>query len=105
MDLIKHLERQIKFSRKAFGPGERSLGICDHISKELEEIKKNPTDLMEWIDVVILGFDGAWRAGYTEEEIANALVTKQGINESRSWPNWRDAEPGKAIEHIKEEKA
>jgi len=101
MDLIKHLTRHKEFSEKTFGPGNRTLGLCNHIAKELEEIKSSPFDLMEWIDVVILGFDGAWRAGFTPEEIAKALEVKQSINKEREWPDWRTAESGKPIEHIR----
>jgi len=103
MDLIKHLENQKRFSEKTFGPGDahdRADGLIDHIQKELEEIRECPGDLMEWIDVAILAFDGAWRAGYSPDVIAKALVSKQAINEKRSWPDWRTAEPGKAIEHL-----
>ena len=101
MNLIKHLRRQRKFSFNTFGPGERTEGILDHIRKELKEIEEAPADLEEWIDVVMLALDGAWRAGYTPLEIANALANKQKKNEARNWPDWRTAEPGKAIEHVR----
>lgn len=101
-DLLAHLRRQCAFSLRTFGPGERTRGLIDHIIKKLDEIESDPTDLSEWIDVVILALDGAWRIGATPEEIVAALVAKQTKNESRSWPDWRNAEPGKAIEHIKD---
>jgi len=99
--LVIHLHRQKAFSEKAFGPGERNAGILDHIRKELLEIEKDPGDVTEWIDLVILAFDGAWRNGFSPEEIAMALFEKQAKNEARTWPNWRIAEPGKAIEHVR----
>ena len=98
-DLLKHLHRQRAFSEKTFGPGERSTAIIDHIRKELREIEAAPFDLEEWIDVVLLAFDGAWRSGHSPEEIALALAAKQAKNEARRWPDWRTVEPGKAIEH------
>lgn len=101
MDLIKHLHRQRDWSQRTFGPGDRTEGVLDHIRKELEEIEAEPGDLSEWIDVAILAFDGAWRSGYSPEQIVEALVAKQEKNESREWPDWRTAEPGKAIEHIR----
>jgi hypothetical protein len=69
------------------------------MKKEMLEIEKNPKDLLEWVDMICLAIDGAWRAGYTPEEIAQGLFYKQGINEERKWPDWRTADPNKAIEH------
>lgn len=104
-DLIvtHHLSRQAQFSAETFGPGERTVGIIDHILKELCEIKAtNGKDLSEWIDVIILACDGALRAGFTPQEISDAWEAKQTINESRRWPDWRTAAPDKAIEHIRD---
>lgn len=98
-DLISHLQRQMEFSLKTFGPGARTEGVTDHISKELLEIKNNPRDVEEWIDVIILGFDGAWRTGATPEQIVSAMVNKQNKNENRKWPDWKTAPLNKAIEH------
>lgn len=95
----EHLYRQRNWSEQTFGPGPRPEGIVDHIIKELHEILAAPGDVSEWIDVVILALDGAWRAGYSPEEIIAALIAKQTKNEKRKWPDWRTAEPGKAIEH------
>lgn len=103
MDLLGHLERQRAWSERTFGPGSRLHGVLDHIRKELSEIEAKPDDLSEWIDVIILGFDGAWRAGYTPEQIVLALVAKQAKNEARRWPDWRNLSPDKAIEHVREE--
>lgn len=100
-DLIKHLYRQRAFSLKTFGPGTRRQGVVDHIRKELNEIEADPEGHgeCEWIDVIILGLDGALRAGNTPEEIARLIVAKQTKNEGRTWPDWRTADPNKAIEH------
>jgi hypothetical protein len=97
--LFDHLQRQREWSERTFGPGPRTEGVVDHIRKELLEIEAQPRDLEEWIDVVILALDGAWRAGSSPEQIIAALRSKQQKNEARSWPDWRTAEPGKAIEH------
>lgn len=102
-DLVEHLERQQDFSLRTFGPGMRTAGLIDHIQKELTEIKANPIDVTEWVDVVLLGLDGAWRAGYVPEEICQAIHAKLQRNIERAWPDWRTVEPGKAIEHIRGE--
>ena len=104
MDLINYLNDQIEFSRKTFGPGDRTEGILDHIRKELKEIEADTCDLEEWIDVIMLAFDGAWRIGFTPNEICQMLQHKLDKNIKRDWPDWRTSEPGKAIEHVREMK-
>ena len=94
----EHIDHQREWSTKTFGPGLR-LGVIDHLRKELDEVAEDPTDLSEWVDVIILAFDGAWRSGASPEEIIEAIVAKQTKNEGRRWPDWRTAAPGKAIEH------
>ena len=103
MDLVSHLRRHRDFSMRTFGPPspQRQLGVIDHLRKEIVEVEKEPYKLEEWIDVIILGIDGAWRAGHSPEEIAAGLLAKQLKNERRKWPNWWDVEPGKAIEHVR----
>lgn len=95
----EHLARQAAFSLATFGPGSRAKGVVDHIRKELCEIEADPADLKEWVDVIILALDGAWRTGATPQQIIDAIVAKQVKNEGRAWPDWRNADPDKAIEH------
>lgn len=99
---VQHIERQKSFSEKTFGPGPRTLGIIDHIKKELVEIEQEPTALKEWLDVVSLALDGAWRAGYTPEEITQGIIELIDRNENRKWPDWKSVAPNKAIEHVRE---
>lgn len=96
-----HLQRQREWSHKTFGPGARLLGVLDHIRKELVEIEENPTDVDEWVDVIILAFDGAWRAGWQPQQIIDAIKAKQAKNEARTWPDWRTASEDQAIEHVR----
>lgn len=98
-DLKSHIERMIAFSAKTFGPGPRTKGVIKHIKKELKEIERKPTDIEEWIDVIILGIDGAWRAGATADDIIRILLAKQEKNENRTWPDWRFVPEGEPIEH------
>ena len=94
-----HLAHQREWSRRTFGPGRRTLGVLDHIRKELAEIEADPTDVGEWVDVIILAFDGAWRAGWKPQEIIDAIAAKQARNEARTWPDWRTMSEHQAIEH------
>jgi len=96
-----HLAHQRQFSEKTFGPGRRTGGVLDHIRKELKEIEDDPGDLAEWVDVIILAFDGAWRAGWDAQQIIDAIKTKQAENERRDWPDWRLMSADRAIEHVR----
>lgn len=102
-DLEAIIQQQIEFSHGTFGPGRRTLGIIKHIKKELKEIENAPTDLEEWIDVLILAMDGAWRAGYYPNEIVAKLKEKMEKNNQREWPDWREFSQDDAIEHKKNE--
>lgn len=107
LDLIDHIRnRQIPFSKQTFGPGSRANGVLDHIEKEIEEVREDPEDVEEWIDIVMLGLDGAWRSlqgRVSEEEIPNLIAAvisgKQTKNERRQWPDWRTQDLDKAICH------
>lgn len=99
-DLGAHLTRQAEWSERTFGPGARTEGVIDHIRKELREIEVAPGDLSEWIAVVLLALDGAWRSGASPDEIVSALAAKQARNENREWPDWRQADTSRAIEHV-----
>ena len=102
-DLVAHLERQRGFSERTFGPGARTAGVLDHIRKELKEIEQDPLELEEWVDVILLALDGAWRAGHEPAAIARGIDAKMTKNEQRDWPDWRTAPEGRAIEHVRGE--
>lgn len=110
-DLVAHLKRQIAFSRRTFGPGERRNGVIDHIRKELVEVEEANGEASEWVDVVILGLDGLTRrlvsAGADTNQAAETacqmILGKQTRNELRDWPDWRGQSSDRAIEHLRSE--
>jgi hypothetical protein len=99
-DLIEYIKTQQRWSTKTFGEGRRTEGVVKHIEKELAEIRAKPTDIMEWIDVLILALDGAWRAGFTPEIITQALSPKQAININRKWP--APTSEDQPVEHVRD---
>lgn len=112
MDLKQHLIRQMVFSRATFGPGARTEGVIDHIKKELVEVAQSNGSPSEWVDVAILALDGLTRciwagsdykitADQCADEAVGYLIRKQARNERRDWPDWRTADPDKAIEHVR----
>lgn len=97
--LQEYIARQAAWSSKTFGPGKRTEGILQHIALELEEVRAAPTDLTEWVDVIILALDGAWRAGFSPREIVNALEEKYRVNAARNWPLFGTED--QPIEHVR----
>lgn len=97
--LESYLRRQWKWSSETFGAGVRTKGIIQHIEKELLEIKQNPFDLSEWIDVAVLALDGYWRHGGTPERIMVDLQAKQDRNFAREWPV--PTSEDEAVEHVR----
>ena len=99
-NITAYLERQRVWSKRTFGPGKRTKGIIDHITKELHEIAASLEDLSEWIDVVILAMDGYWRHGGTPEQFMQDMQAKQNKNFARQWPAPESEDV--AVEHIRE---
>mgnify|MGYP001569425122 CR=1 FL=1 len=99
MNPLEYILRHIEWSTKTFGPGRYTESILKHIAKELEEIRLLPIDLEEWVDVMILALDGAWRAGWSPTQIIQGLTEKQEKNIRRQWP--APVSEDEPIEHMK----
>lgn len=99
-----YIAEQAAWAEATFGP--RHLrgphGPLDHLKKELVEVEENIYDLEEWSDILILGFDGATRAGHSPQEIIDCVLNKFEKNKERDWPDWRGRDLMKAIEHIRD---
>lgn len=95
------LESVRRWSLETFGPGLRTKGVIEHIKSEFEEIEREPTSL-EWIDIIILGFDGALRAGHEPQTVLDAVKEKWRVNFAREWPDYRNFGEDEAIEHVRE---
>lgn len=97
-----YIDDLYEWSKEAYGPGMRTKGIIDHIKKELAEIEKDPTDLEEWIDVILLALNGAQRLDRGGQAILDMFYYKCAKNRARTWPDWRTHPEDKAIEHVKQ---
>lgn len=95
-DFLAHLRRQFDLCERTFGPESRCDGFV-HVVKPWNELWGDPTDGSDWIDVMLAAIDGAWRTGFTPEQIVSALQEQQLMNESRT--DWRTSDPDKTIEH------
>ena len=85
-ELVNWLTKKMEWSYKTFGTSERHIGVLKHIEKEIEEVRQRPQDVTEWMDIVLLAFDGACRMGFTPDQVVSALIAKQEKNTQRRWP-------------------
>lgn len=62
--LKEHIAEQIAWSEATFGPREvrNHVGPLNHLIKEIEEIRKDPEDIVERVDALFLVIDATWRA-------------------------------------------
>lgn len=100
-DFDAFLARHWAWSESTFGHGRQTLGLTEHIEKEIIEIRAKPDDLKEWIDVMILAIDGYLRHGGTPTNLMRDLAAKQAENMARTWPAPGSADH--AVEHVRDE--
>lgn len=85
IDLEAQLTVLRDWSVGTFG-ADRSLEYnCRHIESELVEVRADPRDPVEWMDIAILAFDGAMRAGHTPEDVARVFVDKLKVIQGRTY--------------------
>ena len=97
---IEHyIERQKQWSLETFGPGQRTEGNLKHIEKEIAEVRENPSDVYEWLDIVTLALDGAWRMGHSPKAICEGLERLLVRNKQRKWG--APSAPDQPNEHIR----
>lgn len=104
MTFVGFWEAQKAWSKETFGPKEHRgpAGPLDHLQKEAEEAatETDPEALKEELaDCLFLIIDAAWRAGISRNELIVAAFAKLEKNKQRTWPDWRTADPNKAVEH------
>lgn len=100
-DLARFFDEKAAWSRGEFGV--EYAGVLGHLEKEFKEVSAKPSDLEEWVDIVLLALDGASRhAGATGEEFVVALQAKQQKNRARRW--LKSSEDG-VMEHDRSEEA
>lgn len=90
LDWTDYLVRHLEWGWATFGTpqdGRGPLGPLDHALKEVEEIQANPTDIVEWVDAIILTIDGYFRAGGDAEVLKLERIAYLASVEYQSWPS------------------
>jgi len=94
------IDRYTLWSQQAIGPGQRTEGVLRHIEKEVQEVRENPDDLEEWIDLINLAIDGATRRGFSSKDIIKGLLDKFMKLQDRKFNQVSEDQP---CEHIRGE--
>ena len=98
-DLISFLNDKKAHSDEVFS-NQTVEGVIDHIKEEIQEVENNTYDPEEWIDLLLLSFDGALKAGFTPMQITDTLDKKFFKNKQRKWD--QSSDDGKKIKHLKD---
>ena len=89
-----------EWSQATFGTdAERGpVGPLKHLAKEVQECLADPSDLEEYADCLFLVFDATRRAGFTFDQLVEAVFAKLAKNKRREWPRPTSDEP---VEHVR----
>jgi len=83
-EMLDFFQEMRNWSEITFGEDD-GTGTAKHLAKEALEAAENPKDIMEWADCLMLTTDGAYRAGYSLEQLLEAVVKKFEICKKRKW--------------------
>jgi hypothetical protein len=101
MDRWQQLQDEIGvFTEKTF-PDATARSKALHMAEEAQEAAADPADVLEWADCMILLLDAARKAGFSTDDIFQAVLKKMDINKQRTWgPRDKDG----LVRHIDKEK-
>lgn len=74
------------------------VGPLKHLAKEAIEAAEAPDDISEFADILMLVWDATRRAGFSDEQLAEAVAEKLERNRRRAWGEVKDGEP---CHHVK----
>lgn len=80
------LVRQVhaEWSDRQFG-NVGPVGPLKHLAKEAIEAAEAPDDISEFADILMLVWDATRRAGFSDEQLAEAVAEKLERNKRRAW--------------------
>jgi hypothetical protein len=74
-----------EWSDSVFGKRKDVTSLLNHLKEEIGELQKEPDDLMEYADCLMLLIDSARIRGFSVTELYCAMVRKLEINKTREW--------------------
>lgn len=91
------LAQHAEWSDRQFG-NVGPVGPLKHLAKEAIEAAEAPDDISEFADILMLVWDATRRAGFSDEQLAEAVAEKLERNKRRAWGEVKDGEP---CHHVK----
>ena len=86
-----------EWSDRQFG-NVGQVGPLKHLAREAIEAAEAPDDISEFADILMLVWDATRRAGFSDEQLAEAVAEKLKRNKRRVWGEVKDGEP---CHHVK----
>lgn len=82
MDVYFYIQNHIDWSKKARGDGCDTPALISDSRRQLDNILNLNIDdeFQRWIQIILLGLDGAWRSGADAQDIVSALQMAQNRN-------------------------
>lgn len=90
-------EQHAEWSDRQFG-NVGPVWPLKHLAKEAIEAAEAPDDISEFADIIMLVWDTTRRAGFSDEQLAEAVAEKLERNKRRAWGEVKDGEP---CHHVK----
>lgn len=84
-DVLKLLDEWGKWSRDKFGDEDNPLPSLHHLKSEVDEAIADPTDDMEYADMLGLIMSAYSRTVGTATKLIETLKKKLEINKNRKW--------------------
>lgn len=84
LSLQKLEDVRSKWAAKTF-PSATTQSALHHLKEEIKEVEADPTDVMEYADMLMLVMEAARLSGFSADDILKAFAQKHEINKSRIW--------------------
>lgn len=91
------MAQHAEWSDRQFG-NVGPVGPLKHMAKEAIEAAEAPDDISEFADILMLVWGATRRAGFSDEQLAEAVAEKLERNKRRAWGDVKDGEP---CHHVK----
>ena len=95
---FQELLEKVKHLNKTCFPKAKLEHNLIHLQSEVDEVIKDPEDIIEWADMLICFVGGFGKTNFTIEQLSQACDKKIEINLNRTWVE----QPNGTYKHLKD---